>query len=44
MKLSMKAMEQEAQVMDIDTIILSAFTTITPSDCIGWINDSEIYY
>ncbi len=44
MKSSMKAMEQEAQVVDIDTIILSAFTTITPSDCIGWINDSEIYY
>ena len=44
LKSSMKTMEQEAQVMDIDTVILSAFTTITPSDCIGWINDSEIYY
>ena len=43
-KSSMKAMEEEAQVMDIDTVIISAFTTITPSDCIGWINDSEIYY
>ena len=30
LKSSMKAMEQEAQVMDIDTVILSAFTTITP--------------
>ena len=43
-KSSMKAMEEEAQVMDIDTVILSAFTTITPTDCKGWISDSEIYY
>ena len=44
LKSSMKAMEQEAQVMDIDTVVLSSFTTITPSDCEGWIRDSEIYY
>ena len=41
LKSSVKAMEEEAQVMDIDAIILSAFTTITPSDCVGC---SEIYY
>ena len=44
LKSSMKAMEEEAQFMDMDTVILSAFTTITPTDCEGWIRDSEIYY
>ena len=44
LKSSMKAMKQEAQVMDIDTVVLSGFTTITPSDCEGWIGDSKIYY
>ena len=44
LKSSMKGMEQEAQVIDIDTIILTAFTTITPADCQGWIGDSEMYY
>ena len=40
LKSSMKAMG-EAQFMDMDTVILSAFATITPTDCEGWIRDSD---
>ena len=40
----MRAMETEMQVLgDIDTIIYSAFSCITSSDCEGWISDSGIY-
>ena len=43
-KAMMKAMEDEMQVMDdIDTIVYSAFCTITAKDCEGWIADSGIY-
>ena len=43
-KAMMKAMENEMQVIDdIDTIVYSAFSTITASDCEGWITDSGIY-
>ena len=43
-KAMMKAMENEMQVLnDIDTVVYSAFSTITPQDCEGWIADSGIY-
>ena len=29
--------------MDIDTLLLTAFTTVTQEDCTGWINESGIY-
>ena len=43
-KAEMKAMEKEAQVIDIETIVLAAFSCITVSDCNQWIKDSSIYY
>ena len=43
-KSEMKAMEKLAQVIDIQTIVLAAFTTITVHDCNQWIKDSVIYY
>ena len=42
-KAEMKAMELEAQVLDIETVVLSAFSSITQHDCTQWINDSGIY-
>lgn len=42
-KNTMRAMEQEAQVTDIETIALAAFTAITPEDCKNWIGISGIY-
>ena len=42
-KAEMKAMQLEAQVTDIQTIVLSAFSTITVDDCNRWIQDSKIY-
>lgn len=43
-KAMMKAMECEMQVlMDIDTIIYSAFSSITAQDCEHWIADSHVY-
>ena len=43
-KAMMKAMGYEMQVlMDIDTIVYSAFSTITSQDCEHWIADSHIY-
>ena len=42
-KTEMKAMEKEAQVLDTETIVLSAFATITANDCNQWIEDSLIY-
>jgi len=42
-KTTMRAMEQEAQVTDIETIALAAFTAITPEDCKNWIGISGIY-
>ena len=42
-KNAMRTMEQEAQVMDIETIALLAFSTITPEDCKNWIGISGIY-
>ena len=38
-KYSLKAMEAEMQALqDIDTILLAAFSLITPADCCAWIN------
>ena len=43
-KSMLKAMEAEIQFGDdIDTIVLTAFATITKQDCMGWIRDSGIY-
>lgn len=43
-KSMMKAMEMEMQVLqDTEMIVYAAFSTITESDCQGWITDSGIY-
>ena len=43
-KCVMRAMELEMQTLqDIDTLVYSAFSCITPGDCQGWITDSRIY-
>ena len=39
-KAEMKAMEKEAQVLDIETVVPSAFSCFTVSDCNQWIKDS----
>jgi len=42
-KSELKAMESEAQVLDLGTLILAAFSTITPEDCQKWIKHAGIY-
>ena len=43
-KYSLKAMEAEMQALqDIDTILLAAFSLITPADCCAWINSVGLY-
>ena len=42
-KAMMRRMEMEAQVIDIETIALSAFSCITAEDCTNWIGISGIY-
>ena len=42
-KSELKAMESEAQVLDLETLILAAFSTITPEDCQKWIKHAGIY-
>ena len=42
-KAEMKAMEQEGQVMDLETFVLAAFSWITDTDCQKWIDNAEIY-
>jgi len=37
-------METLAQIIDIQTIVLLAFSTITVHDCNQWIKDSMIYH
>ena len=40
----MKSMETEMQVLnDIDTVVYSAFSWITPSDGLKWIQNSAVY-
>ena len=33
----------ELQQVDLETLLLASFTSITEEDCNGWIMDSEIY-
>jgi len=42
-KYAIKSMESEMLLVDIDTIILAAFATITPSDCQAWITSCGLY-
>lgn len=42
-KYMLKAMESEMLVLDIDTIILAAFASITQSDCQAWIRECGLY-
>ena len=43
-KYVMKSMEAEMQAInDLETIVLSAFATITPTDCQQWIHSIGIY-
>ena len=39
----MKAMEKEAQVTDMETIVIAAFSCVTVIDCNQWIQDSAVY-
>ena len=42
-KAEMKDMEKEAQAKDdLETLVLAAFTTITPEDCQKWIQHTGI--
>ena len=43
-KSSMKALESEHQTgIDLETIILAAFSTVTEEDCQQWISHAGIY-
>ena len=42
-KYMIKAMESEMITLDIDTIILTAFASITQSDCQAWIQECNLY-
>ena len=43
-KSTIKLMDKEAEVTDdLESIVLSAFSFITPHDCQRWINDAGIY-
>ena len=42
-KYAIKSMESEMLEVDMDTIILAAFATITPSDCQSWITNCGLY-
>ena len=43
-KLEMKSMEAEMQVLyDIDTVVYSTFSWITPLDYMKWIENGAIY-
>jgi transposase len=42
-KYHIKAMESEMLVLHIDTIVTSAFASITQSDCQGWIKECKLY-
>lgn len=43
-KTERKAIEKEAQVLDTEGIVLSAFSSITIRDCNQWFRKSSIYY
>ena len=42
-KSELKAMESEAQVLDLETLILAAFSFITPEECQQWIKNAGKY-
>ena len=44
-KKTMRSLESdmEAEHMDIDTLMLAAFASVTQEECIGWIHESGIY-
>ena len=42
-KTSVRQMEKELVVKDIQTIVLAAFATITREDCEGWIHRGDLY-
>ena len=33
----------KTDILDMETALLSAFATITPQDCQGWISESRLY-
>ena len=42
-KLQLKAMESEAEVLDLEILLLAAFSSITPENCQQWIKNAGIY-
>ena len=42
-KSQLKTIESEAQVLDLETLLLAAFSSITPEDCQQWIKNAGIY-
>ena len=42
-KSELKAMEREGQVTDLETLLLAAFSSISPQDCQQWIKHPGIY-
>ena len=42
-KLMLKAMEQECAVLDIETVLLAAFSTISKHNCGRYIRHSGLY-
>lgn len=41
-KSELKGMESEGQVLDLETLLLAAFSCITPEDCQQWTRDTGI--
>lgn len=42
-KSQLKAMESEAEVLDLEILLLAAFSSITPENCQQWIKNAGIY-
>ena len=42
-KSEMKLLERTTDVSDTETILLTAFASITPQDCQGWVSHCKIY-
>ena len=43
-KSSLRAMEMEmSHILDVDTVILLAFSTVTSDDCTAWIQSCDLY-
>ena len=43
-KTTLKSIEAENNITDIETMILASFASRTREDCNAWISDSVIYY